>query len=297
MLSPSEAVSLRNDEPDLPSLTELGGHLTQTTQQQRWLTLGRPFLALGGYVGLAILGWWPLAPLAVFLVFVAVVTATHDVVHQSLGLSRRATGWWLFLLGALLGASGHSYRATHLRHHSVFPGPDDPEGEPARMTFWQSVFHGPTFLVRLWVWSWRRASDWKAKAWLLSEAAVAPSAVAAGLVFWPQSIWPSSFGLLAYVLMVLNGAWVFPLLTVHLPHRGYGETRLTQTHTVRDPIVSRVFLELTYHLEHHLYPTVPTHHLAELGQRIEPFLLEQGVVPQRLFFKRDTRSHVGTRPN
>ena len=158
------------------------------------------------------------------------------------------------------------------------------------MSFWQSVLHGPTFLGRLWIWSWRRASDRRAKAWLLSEAAVAPVAIAAGLIFCPQSLWPTSFGLLAYVLMVLNGAWVFPLLTVHLPHRNYGETRFTQTHTVRDPIVSRVFLELTYHLEHHLYPAVPTHHLAELGERIEPFLREQGVVPQRLFFKRERES-------
>ena len=32
---------------------------------------------------------------------------------------------------ALLLESGHAYRATHMQHHRVFPGPDDPEGDPA----------------------------------------------------------------------------------------------------------------------------------------------------------------------
>lgn len=270
----------------LPSLADLGTELTTTTRWQRWLTLSRPFAAIALYVGVAKAGWWPLAPIAVFLVFVAVVTATHDVVHRALGLSRRATDRWLFILGAMLGASGHSYRATHLQHHRVFPGADDPEGEPARMTFWQAVIHGPLFLPKLWVWSFQRSKKIERR-WLLAEASVAPIAILVGVAVWPGSIWPGSFGLLAYVVMVLNGSWVFPLLTVHLPHRDYGDTRLTQTHTVRDPIVSRLFLELTYHLEHHLYPQVPTHHLAELGDRLEPFLRDQGVVPQRLFFRQD----------
>ncbi|NNE96313.1 MAG: fatty acid desaturase [Acidimicrobiales bacterium] len=284
-MGPQTAVELNDASVTLPTLAELGPDLNHTSRTQQWVTLGRPFVAIGVYIALAQLGWWPLAPIAVFFVFVTVVTATHDVVHRSLGLSRRATDWWLFILGGLLGASGHSYRATHLRHHAVFPGPDDPEGHPARMTFWQSVLQGPVFLAKLWVWSYRRANDGGAKAWLLAEASVAPLALIIGFTLWPQSIWPSSFGLLAYVVMVINGAWVFPLMTVHLPHRGYGETPLTQTHTVRDPIISRLFLELTYHLEHHLFPSVPTHNLAELAKRLEPALEKHGVVPQRLFFR------------
>jgi len=277
------------DSPALPTLLELGPDLTTTTRRQRWVTLGRPFAALGVFVVTVRFGWWPLAPLAVFLVFVAVVTATHDVVHRSLGLSRRATDWWLFVLGGLLGASGHSYRATHLQHHRVFPGPDDPEGDPARLTFWQSILQGPLFLPKLWWWSFRRARSGAERRWLVAEALVAPTATIVGVALWPNSIWPHSLGLLGYIVMVWSGSWVFPLLTVHLPHRDYGATALTQTHTVRDPLIPAIFLELTYHLEHHLYPQVPTHHLAALAERLEPALTEAGVVPQRLFFKRDSR--------
>lgn len=287
MLDCAPADAPAQPDVELPTLAALGTDLLTTSRRQRWVTLGRPFIALGTYVAIAILGWWPLAPIAVFGVFVAVVTATHDVVHRGLGLSRRATDGWLFILGALLGASGHSYRASHLQHHRVFPGPDDPEGDPARMSFWQAILHGPTFLPRLWWWSLKRAGTSTDRTWLVAEAAVPVSALLIGIVFWPNSFLPHSLGLLGYLVMVVNGSWVFPLMTVHLPHRDYGDTPLTQTHTVRDPIVSRVFLELTYHLEHHLYPQVPTHHLTELANRLEPFLADAGVEPQRLFFRRD----------
>src|SRR5689334_24385735 len=42
---------------------------------------------------------------------------------------------------------------------------------------------------------------------------------------------------------------------------------------------SAVFLELTYHLEHHLYPQVPSHHLPELARRLDPYFARAGVKP------------------
>ena len=78
--------------------------------------------------------WWWLTPFLVFVIFVAVVTVSHDLVHGSLGLTRRQTEWWLFVMGGVLLESGHAYRLTHLQHHRVFPRDDDPEGDPARMS-------------------------------------------------------------------------------------------------------------------------------------------------------------------
>ncbi len=40
-----------------------------------------------------------------------------------------------------------------------------------------------------------------------------------------------------------------------------------------------LFLELTYHLEHHLYPQVPSHHLSELARRLDPTFEKAGVKP------------------
>ena len=225
------------------------------------------------YALLCATGYWWATPLVVFLIFVAIVTSAHDVVHGALGLTRRQTEWALFGCGAVLLASGHSYRASHLQHHRVFPGPDDPEGDPARMTLWGAVRHGPVFLPLLWFWSWKRSSRYE-RGWLAAEAAWAFTVVAAGI-----ALWPITRGVLVYALLVHAGAWVFPLLTVHLPHRNYGDTPFTQTHTLRGRLVPALFLELTYHLEHHLYPQVPSHNLARLSQRLEPVFREAGVVP------------------
>jgi beta-carotene hydroxylase len=262
----------------LPSLTMLGHDLLATTRFQRRLALARPFVGIAAYCLAVYAGIWWLTPIIVFFIFVAIVTVTHDVVHESLGLSKLQTEWALFVMGAILLESGHAYRTTHMQHHRLFPDRDDPEGDPARMTFWGAVLHGVIFLPRLWLWALRKNRGQPDQlAWLVAEAAWAIAFVAAGVLFWREM--PA---LLLYAGLAIVGSWVYPLLTVHLPHRNYGETPLTQTHTLRGWLVPKLFLELTYHLEHHLYPQVPSHNLNKLSRRLDPFFRRAGVVPRRV---------------
>jgi beta-carotene hydroxylase len=264
---------MRTNPRAIPRLSELGSDLLVTTRPRRALTLSLPYLGVALFAGAAAAGWWWTTPLIAFGIFVAVVTATHDVVHRSLGLGHTATEAALFLLGAVLLESGHAYRATHLQHHRTFPSKDDPEGRPADLSMLGAILYGPVFLARLWWWAFRRATGGQ-RAWLLTEAAVPFAALGAGALFWR--------GLLVYATMMIVGSWVYPLLTVHLPHRHYGEEPLTQTHTLRGRVVPALFLELTYHLEHHLYPQVPSHNLARLARRLDPFLDAAGVHPRRV---------------
>jgi beta-carotene hydroxylase len=264
-------------EPCLPRLDTLGRALLTTTRRQRWLACARPLLGIATYAVAVWLGWWWATPLIVFLIFIAVVTVTHDVVHGSLSLGPRQTEWALFVFGAVLLESGHAYRATHLRHHRVFPGPDDPEGDPARMSFWGAVLYGPVFLPRLWWWAYRRSRPAGQRCWLLAEAAWALAVPAAGILLGPWS--PA---ILTYCGLAVVGSWVYPLLTVYLPHHDYGQTPLTQTSSLRGRLIPALFLELTYHLEHHLYPSVPSHHLPELSRRLHPFFRENSVQPRRV---------------
>ncbi|WUI03667.1 fatty acid desaturase [Spirillospora sp. NBC_00431] len=257
----------------LPKLSELGSDLLVTTRPRRALTLSLPYAGVAMFAAAWLAGWWWATPPIAFGIFVAVVTATHDVVHRSLGLGRRATEWALFLLGGVLLESGHAYRATHLQHHRTFPSDEDPEGYPADLSAVGAILYGPVFLARLWWWAFRRGRTAQ-RAWLVAEAALPFTAVAAGAAF--------SRGLLVYAVMMIVGSWVYPLLTVHLPHRHYGDTPLTQTHTLRGRVIPAVFLELTYHLEHHLYPQVPSHHLARLARRLDPVLAEAGVKPRKV---------------
>lgn len=257
----------------VPALAELGPDLVVTTRRQRIAALTRPYLGIAVFAVVAWRGWWWLTPLVMFGIFVAVVTVTHDVVHRCLGLGRRATDGALFLLGLVLLESGHAYRMTHLQHHRLFPSDEDPEGYPANLTFFGAVLYGPVFLVRLWWWAYRRAPATQ-RIWLLAEAGAPLLAVAAGALVAPA--------LLVYAVLAIAGSWVYPLLTVYLPHHDYGDTPLTQTRTLRGRIVPAIFLELTYHLEHHLYPQVPSHRLPELARRLDPFFAGAGVRPVRV---------------
>jgi beta-carotene hydroxylase len=266
-----EPVTVENLQ--LPTLEALGTDLLVTTPQQRWIALARPFIGLAAYVAVAYLGLWWLAPLIVFLIFVAVVTVTHDVVHGTLGLTKRQTELALFAMGAVLLESGHAYRATHRQHHTIFPGDDDPEGYPAKMSLLGAVLYGPIFLWRLWWWAfWRSQGKPSQRLWLAVEAILTITTVIAGVLLWSRT--PA---ILIYAVLAIIGSWVYPLLTVYLPHKDYGDTPLTQTHTLRGKIIPMLFLELTYHLEHHLYPQVPSHHLPELAHRLDPFFERAGV--------------------
>jgi beta-carotene hydroxylase len=168
--------------------------------------------------------------------------------------------------------SGHAYRLSHLQHHQNFPHEDDPEGDPARMSFWRSVFEGPIFLIKLYLWALQRTKRRSAQFyWILSEGIWS--------ILWiiiSVALMPYTLAVFWYVIMALVGSWVYPLLTVHLPHRDYGDTPITQTRSLRGKIIPAIFLELTYHLEHHLYPQVPSHNLKKLSKRIDSVLKENG---------------------
>lgn len=275
-------IAPRTDPPPpclpVPPLRDLGTDLLGTSRAQRVRTLTRPLWLLSAYAGIVWWGAsWPL-PVVMFLLFISIVTATHDVVHGALGLGRLATDVSLFLLGAVLLQSGHAYRRTHLRHHRVFPRGEDPEGAPAHGSAWRAILTAPSFLPRLWSWAFRRAPARSAeRAWLCAELAWMLGVVAAAV--W---LWPTSRALGIYVALAVAGSWSYPLLTVHLPHRPAGPSPWHQTHTLRGRLLPRLFLELTYHLEHHLYPRVPSHNLAALSRRLQPVMDAAGVVPTRV---------------
>lgn len=257
-----------------PTLATLGPDLLVTTRRQRVMAFSRPCAGLLLFAAVTWAGWWWISPLIVFGVFVAVVTVTHDVVHRAIGLSATAADWALFAMGLILLESGHAYRATHRQHHRMFPDPSDPEGYPAELSMIGAICYGPIFLIRLWCWAYSRGTD---RGWLVAEAAGPFAALAASVLAWPYAP-----GVLLYTLMVIVGSWVYPLLTVYLPHHDYGATPLTQTRTLRGKLIPAIFLELTYHLEHHLYPQVPSHHLPELARRLEPYFAASGVRPVRV---------------
>ena len=253
----------------LPRLADLGDDLRATNAWQRWWPVAVPWLWATAFVLLWGTPARGLCALCLVGVFSACSTSTHDVVHGNLGLSRRTGEWLLFLLGAPILESGHAYRLTHLEHHRSFPAEEDIEGEAAHLPFWRVLLGGPAFLPRLWLWAWRKSARHpEGRRWLLAEAFLPLVGLLLGLLH------P---GVMAYAVAVLLSSWFYPVFAVWLPHRYFEPEPTRHALTFRGVLMPRLFLPLAYHLEHHLYPAVPSHNLPELARRLEPTLRARGV--------------------
>ena len=84
---------------------------------------------------------------------------------------------------------------------------------------------------------------------------------------------------LVYAALVVAGSWAFPLFTVYIPHDAHGETPLARTRLFRGWFVRLIAFDHLYHLEHHLYPSVPHHHWKTLADRLDPHFERAGVRP------------------
>lgn len=257
-----------------PTLDELGRDLLAVPGWRLAVSLAAPFMLAGGYFGFAFAGWWlPAVGCVVVLSFVTYGSISHDLVHRSLGLTRRVNDLLLSVIELLLLRSGRAYRLAHLNHHAGYPEPhDDPEAAAAHGTFWAALCSGPLFFARLWLWAMRRFPAHRPR--LVAEAAailvITATAAVAAAAGW--SVIP-----LVYVGLAYLGTWVVPLVTAYIPHTPGGDRPLSQTRRFRGWLARLIALDHLYHLEHHLYPAVPHHRWPELACRLDPYLDQAGV--------------------
>ena len=263
----------------LPTLEALDAGLRHSATLARIVTAVLPFATLAAFF----LAWhqqryWLLLPI-MLAHFIFTVAYLHDVAHGSAGLSAKQTHAVLFVMGALMLQSGHAFRYSHLFHHTHCLEHDDLEGAPARMNLWQVLLAGPGYLPRLWRKAVREAAP-RERRWILAELACALGIAGAAVYL---SSWSS--GPLAYCALVYAGGWAYPLTTAYLPHYKPGARPLEQARTLRGALVPALFMNLTYHLEHHLYPQVPSMNLRRLARQLDPLLAARGLtVPAPLFF-------------
>ena len=257
--------------PSLPSLDELGGDLLRVTAAERLWSMARPLGCFAAYVLLAATGHWLAALVALAgLMFFTYVSTSHDLLHRTLGFSRGTNEVLLCVIEALVLRSGHAFRLTHLHHHRRFPHDDDVEGWVAGESWWRALLAGMGHQVRLFRWAWRRANPAERR-WMRAEAALVITAVVVSVAVVPWTRGP-----VVYVTCVTMSSWLYPFATVWVPHRREGRDAVTQTIAVRGRLVPEIFFQHTYHLEHHLYPAVPSHHWPELARRLDPWLREHG---------------------
>lgn len=265
-------------KPSLHNLQELDPDLFRITTPRRIFTLLLPFLYVTLYFVFATLRWWPLAVLSlVALSFVTYGSISHDLVHRNLGLRRSVNDLFLSVIELLALRSGHAYRMAHLHHHARFPHNDDIEGAAAKMSLLRTLFEGVIFQFKIWVWAVKRPKQ--DRPLILLEGCVCLVLFILSLVLY--SVTPI---FLVYVVLMTMGSWIIPLITSYIPHNPRGESELFQTRLFRGKVESIIALEHTYHLEHHLYPSVPHHNWPQLARRLDPFFQEAGLKPIRIWF-------------
>lgn len=261
-----------------PSLHQIAPELFRLSTSRRVFTLLIPFLYATLYFVFAGFSWWPFAVFSlVALSFVTYGSISHDLVHRNLGLPRSVNDAFLSVIELLALRSGHAYRMAHLHHHARFPHSDDIEGAAAKMSFPRTMLEGMIFQFKIWFWAVRRGGP--DKRLILLEGLGCLLLVVMALILYP--ITPV---LLVYVVLMIMGSWIIPLITSYIPHNPKGESELTQTRLFRGKVLSVVALEHTYHLEHHLYPAVPHHNWPRLARRLDPYFQAAGLKPIRLLF-------------
>jgi beta-carotene hydroxylase len=270
--------SLQHPDHDLPALRELGGDLIPVSRFRRLAALALPFICCAAYFLLAAMGWWAPAVVALIgLSFFSYGSTSHDLVHGSLGLSRRTNDFLLCVIELLAVRSGHAYRVAHLHHHARYPHSDDVESTAARKSWLGALAEGPTFQLRIWIWAMRNAR--RDSAWMVGEGAAC--IVLIGLA---AALAPLTPIFLIYAALMILGSWPIPLLTSYVPHDPNGRDELSQTRAFRGAVASVLALEHLYHLEHHLYPSVPHQNWPKLARRLDPYLEKAGVKPVKLWF-------------
>ncbi len=203
----------------------------------------------------------PLVPwLASAYFFLAGLRLVHDAFHDNLALRRPAGHALLVALSGLMLGSMHAVRITHLQHHRDCLGPDDVEGQTARRSGLRAIGAGLAFPFQLHRAAWRRASG-RDRRYIAGELLL--TAALLGLAAAQVSSQVTHHVALMVIAQGLTG--FFAVWTVH--HDVDAERQVART--MRHRIKSALALGMFFHLEHHLFPRVPTCHLPTLADRLD----------------------------
>lgn len=220
-------------------------------------------------------GWADAAGvLLLALSFNAAFLLLHEGMHGMLARGERRNRWASFLGGLPLLVPASAYRVLHVRHHRDLGGPDDPEdyrnlaGPHAWLLQWVRLLLGvPLYLVAIPLLGLRYGASADRRRILLELLLIA-AALAAAVALLPTPL--------------LLRLWLLPALAagVLTSLRGFAQHGLTDpddphanARTMRpNRVVAALLLHENHHLEHHLFPDVPSHHLPRLHALLWPRL-------------------------
>jgi fatty acid desaturase len=206
----------------------------------------------------------------------AFILFMHEGMHGTLFGGGLANRWVSVALGTTFCLSFTSYRVMHQRHHRYLGDPRDPDdyanyirNRPLlwAMHYMRLIIGVYVYIVMIPILAYRHSGLVDRRRILVEYVALA--AVYAALF----SAVPT--GLLLYL-------WLIPLvLAAHmtairgLTQHGIAEAAdpfLASRSIQANAVVAFCLLHENYHLEHHLFPEIPSYHLAEVHRLIWPRL-------------------------
>jgi fatty acid desaturase len=223
-------------------------------------------------------GWLRLPAVFVLgLVQVALFAPAHETMHQTAFASRRTNAivGWLTSCPSLL--NWHFYTAYHLAHHrhAQIPGLDPELGVPSPMSltgYVLRVLGVPFWRLRLQVAADCLRGDLSTYPFV--AAAMAPKIISSGRWMIALMVGGSAVSVLLFGWATPLLYWIGPqllgqpLLRAYLlaEHTGCSQDSngLTNTRTTLTSAPVRLLMwDMPYHAEHHLYPSIPFHRLAD----------------------------------
>ena len=206
-------------------------------------------------------GWIVVGGVCSFFFFLTGLRLSHNAQHRALGIGRLGHDLVLFVLSFLMFSSMHAVRVTHLHHHRHCLGEQDFEARHVHHPWWRVLLCGWLFPFQLHAAAWRLGKP-RDRKWIAFECVA--MAVWAGSVLWLLEVPALRWHLLAVVTGECFTAF-FAVWTVHRGCHRDGPVARTQRGRLKNLLSYAMF----FHLEHHLFPAVPTCRLKELARRID----------------------------
>lgn len=195
------------------------------------------------------------------LFFLATLRQVHNGIHQSLGLGKKWTRFSLFLNSIFMSVSTSAIKFNHLQHHKYNLSEKDYEGKPATMKWFQALLYGPIFMVNLHL-NTIKFGNKKYRINLFLET------IGIIVIFSIIVYFKIKFLIYHMIVMALGEGLMafFAVWSVHHDTLENPEFARTQR---GDSWKNLMSMGMFYHLEHHLFPAVPTHNLKELSKRLD----------------------------
>ena len=197
-----------------------------------------------------------------FTFFLAGLRQVHGACHYSVGVSRTASEWVLFVLSVIMLGSMHAVQVNHLRHHKYCLEEGDVEAMSARLSGWRALLSGPAFPLRLHRAALRYGSR-SQRRWIRVELGA-------------NAIWIAAvFGILNvpalryHVMVMAIGQCLTGFFAVWTVHHGCEPSPHRFARTMRGAWANFLTMHMFFHVEHHLFPRVPTCHLPKLAERLD----------------------------